>query len=391
MEKEQISSIIDREKEGLVALSRYIQQNPELGGEEYKSSKALCDYLEDQGFTVQRGVGEFDTAFIANYKKGEGGIHVAFCSEYDALPDIGHACGHHLIGVASVAAGLALAKLETDEQYEVSVIGTPDEENVGGKIDLLNEGVFENVDIAMMFHPGYSTIINVKSLAFHSYEFIFHGENAHAASEPWQGKNALDGVIQTFNGVNALRQHVKPDVRIHGIIKEGGKATNIIPHRAVAEFCIRSIDNVYLEEVVEQVMNCAKGAALMTGTELEVKEIGHPYAAMVSNQTMVELYEEALDEFNYVDISRYDEGMGSIDMGNVSRAVPSIHPVLSLTDQLVPGHTKEFADMCNTPVAYETMLLAGKTMAHTCLNVIKNKEIQEKIKEEFKRSFLSHV
>ena len=389
MEKEQIHSIIDGEKEALIGLSQYIQQNPELGGEEYKSSKALCDYLESQGFSVQRGVGELDTAFIAHYKKGDGGFHVAFCAEYDALPDIGHACGHNLIGVASVAAGLALAKLDTDEPYEVSVIGTPDEENVGGKIDLLHEGVFENVDIAMMFHPGYSTIIDVKSLAFHSYEFIFHGKNAHAASEPWQGKNALDGVIQTFNGVNALRQHIKPDVRIHGIIKEGGKATNIIPHRAVAEFCIRSIDNLYLEEVVEQVKNCAKGAALMSGTELEITEIGHPYDAMVSNQTLVELYEDALNEFEFVDISRFNEGMGSIDMGNVSRAVPSIHPVLALTDQLIPGHTNEFADLCNSSKAYETMLLAGKTMAHTCLKVIKDKQIQEKIKEEFRQSFLS--
>lgn len=387
METSLIDYIIEREKEDLIALSQYIQRNPELGGQEYKSSKALCDYLEKHGFDVQRGVGEFDTAFVANFKKGDGGIHVAFCSEYDALPDIGHACGHNLIGVASVAAGLALAKLEVDVPFEVSVIGTPDEENIGGKIDLINEGVFENVDIAMMFHPGYSTIIDVKSLAFHSYEFIFHGKNAHAASEPWQGKNALDGVIQTFNGVNALRQHVKPDVRIHAIIKEGGKATNIIPHLAVAEFCIRSTDNVYLEEVAEQVINCAKGAALMTGTELEVKEVGHPYDAMVSNQTLVELYEESLDEFNFVDPSQFQEGMGSIDMGNVSRVVPAIHPVLSLTDQLVPGHTTEFAEMCNTPTAYETMLLAGKTMAHTSLKVIKSKELQQRIREEFKKSF----
>lgn len=388
MSKEQIDAILEREKEGLVALSTYIQQNPELGGEEYISSKALCDYLEEKGFTVQRGVGPFDTAFIANKKKGEGGPHIAFCAEYDALPDVGHACGHHLIGVASVAAGLALAQLEADEPFEVSVIGTHDEEGVGGKIDLINEGAFKGVDVAMMFHPGYSTIIDVKSLAFHSYDFIFHGKNAHAASEPWEGKNALDGVIQLFNGVSALRQHIKPDVRIHGIIKEGGKATNIIPHRAVAEFCVRSIDNDYLEEICAQVLDIAKGAALMSGTEVEINEIGHPYAAMVSNQTLVGLYQESLDEFDYVDLSKHHEGMGSIDMGNVSLNVPSIHPVLSLTDQLVPGHTKEFADMCNTPLAYDTMLLAGKTMAHTCWKVIQSKELQQKIKEEFMKSMM---
>ena len=385
---EEIKELIEEERHELISLSKSIQENPELGGNEYFASNLLCNYLETKGFDVQRGVGEFNTAFVATYSKGEGGFHAAFCAEYDALPDIGHACGHNLIGVASVAAGVALSKLYVDIPFTISVIGTHDEEGVGGKVDLINEGVFKNVDMAMMFHPGYDTIIDVKSLAFKSFDFIFHGENAHAASEPWQGKNALDGVLLTFNAINYLRQHVKPDVRIHGIIKEGGKATNIIPDRAVAEFCIRSEDNEYLTEVVERVINCAKGAAISSGTELEIREVGHPYDAMVSNEVLVNLYNESLRKANFVNLAKHKEGMGSIDMGNVSRVVPSIHPVLSLTDQLIPGHTKAFADLCNSEVAYETMLLAGQTMAYTTLQVLQNPSLQNEIKKEFESSLI---
>ncbi|RLQ94785.1 M20 family metallopeptidase [Falsibacillus albus] len=384
---EQLRFAIAEEKENLIRLSKSIQQNPELGGSEYFASKLLCDYLEEQGFDVQRGVGEFETAFVASYQRGEGGFHAAFCAEYDALPDVGHACGHNLIGVASVAAGVALSKVDIDLPCKITVIGTHDEEGIGGKIDLINEGIFDKVDMAMMFHPGYDTIIDVKSLAFKSFDFIFHGQNAHAASEPWLGRNALDGVSLTFHAVNCLRQHVKPDVRIHGIIKEGGKVTNVVPHRAVAEFCIRSEDNVYLQEVVDRVIDCAKGAAISSGTELEIQQVGHPYDAMVSNQALVELFKQSLDDLDFVNLAKHKEGMGSIDMGNVSRVVPSIHPVLSLTDQLVPGHTKEFADLCNSDKAYETMLLAGEAMALTTWHVLQDPKLQKKIKDEFAHSF----
>ncbi|MFY0543799.1 M20 family metallopeptidase [Brevibacillus sp. H7] len=385
---EQMNDIIEKEREALVSISKRIFDNPELGLQERFASTIMCEYLEQNGFSVTRGAGGLDTAYVAQLERGTGGFHVAFCAEYDALPEIGHACGHNLIGMASVTAGIALGKtlLGEDIPFKVSVIGTPDEEGTGGKIDLINAGVFRDVDICMMFHPGYETIIHVESLAFHSYEFIFHGKPAHAASEPWEGKNALDGVIQTFNAVNALRQHVKPDVRIHGIIKEGGLATNIVPERAVAEFCIRSEDNTTLEEVVERVLNCARGAAVSTGTDLEIKPIGHFYDAMNSNRALGEVFEESLAETKYSDPTRFQEGKGSIDMGNVSNVVPAIHPVLSLTEQMVPGHTPEFAAMCNTEHAYEVMLLAGKAMALTAYKVIQSPVLQKRIKQEFEES-----
>lgn len=379
------NQVLEQERNEIIHLSKQIFAHPELGLQEKFASSIMCDYLLSKGFAVTKGVGGLETSYIASYENGEGGYHVAFCAEYDALPEIGHACGHHLIGMASVAAGVILAECLKEDglPFRVSVIGTPDEEGTGGKIDLINAGVFDDVDLAMMFHPGFSTEIHVHSLAFHSFEFIFHGKTAHAASEPWEGRNALDGVIQTFNGINALRQHVKPDVRIHGIIKEGGLATNIIPDRAIAEFCIRSQDNAYLEQLVEMVKNCAKGAALSTGTNLEIKKIGHSYEAMKSNRVLGDVFQECLDELHFIDPSQYQEGMGSIDMGNVSNVVPAIHPVLSLTNQFVPGHTVEFAQMCNTDQAYETMLLAANAMALTGLKVVKDKVLQDKIRSEF--------
>ncbi|MGE5704768.1 MAG: M20 family metallopeptidase [Clostridia bacterium] len=383
-----LREIVERERDALVLLGKQIFANPELGLEEVFASTNMCDYLEAKGFTVTRGVGNLPTAYIARFGQGTGGYHVAFCAEYDALPEIGHACGHNLIGMASITAGVALAHslAGSDLPFQVSVIGTPDEEGSGGKIDLLHAGVFQDVNICMMFHPGCETVFHTESLAFHSYEFIFHGKPAHAASEPWEGRNALDGVIQTFNAVNALRQHVKPDVRLHGIIKEGGLVTNVIPERAVAEFCIRSLDNRYLQEVVERVLDCARGAALSTGTTLEIKPIGHFYDAMVSNRRLANLFKESLQETGYVDPTRHKEGMGSIDLGNVSRVVPSIHPVLSLTDQLIPGHTPEFAEMCNTEHAYDTMLQAGLAMALTGYKAIQAPSLQNEIIEEFRSS-----
>lgn len=385
---DKIERVLEQEKESLIALSKSIFANPELGGEEVFASTEMCKYLESVGFQVTRGVGGLPTSYVATYEQGTGGYHVAFCAEYDALPGIGHACGHNLIGVGGITAGVALAKslAQGDLPFKVSIMGTPDEEGSGGKIDLINAGAFDGVDVAMMFHPGCMTMVHVESLAFHSYEFTYHGRNAHAASEPWEGVNALDAVIQLFNSINALRQQVKPDVRIHGIIKEGGLATNIIPDRALTEFCVRSYDNHYLAELAEKVLNCAKGAALATGTELEIKPTGHFYDAMNSNRVLEEVFQTSLDQAGYVDPTQHEEGMGSIDMGNVSKVVPSIHPLISLTDQMVPGHTTEFAELCNQEESYEIMLTAGKALALTGYKVVHDRELQKRIREEFAKS-----
>lgn len=380
-----IDRFVEQEKDALIALSRAIHQNPELGDREFFACQTLCDYLEAKRFTVNRGAAGLETAFSASFSRGEGGPHFAFCAEYDALPEIGHGCGHNLIGVASVTAAAALAAgaAYINRPFRVTVAGTPNEEGRGGKIDLIKAGLFDDVDVAMMFHPGCSTRAHVETLACRDYEFIFHGRNAHAACEPWEGRNALDGVLLTFNGINALRQHLKDDVRIHGVITAGGQASNIVPARAAAQFCIRSGDNRYLNEVVERVFNCARGAALATGTELEINESSYPYDAMISNPVLEEIFSGALPAAGYKDGSNLSEGMGSIDMGNLSRVVPSIHPVLAVTDQFQAGHTAEFARLCNTSRAYETMLAAGKAMAITAVKVIGDPALQKRVQTAF--------
>ncbi len=376
-----IQQVITEEKAKLVEMARAIYSNPEVGGQEFFAVDLITKYLEDKGFKVWRGIGGLKTAFMASY--GDEGFHVGYCSEYDALPEIGHGCGHNLIGIAGVAAGVALAATLDGKPGRVSIIGTPNEEDEGGKVVLVKTGVFDDVDAAMMFHPGCSTNFHVESLACRDYRFIFHGRGVHASTEPWEGRNALDGVIQTFNGINALRQHLKDDVRIHGIVSEGGLAPNIIPERAAADFIIRARDSEYLTEVVEKVVACARGAATATGTSLEVTESGFPYDAMVSNGVMADLFEESLKESGYDLESPYNEGLGSIDMGNVSRVTPSIHPVVAITEQWVPGHTHEFSRLCDTEEVYNIMLTVGQAMALTGHKILENRDLQKKILKEF--------
>jgi len=374
---------VEAEKDKLVEIARAIHGRPELGGQEFFAVEQITAYLEGQGFKIWRGVGGLKTAFMASY--GETGYHVGFCSEYDALPEIGHGCGHNLIGLAGVTAGVALAAALHDQPGRVSIIGTPDEEDHGGKVDLVRAGVFDDIDAAMMFHPGCSTSFLIESLACRDYRFIFHGRSAHASSEPWEGQNALDAVIQTFNSINALRQHLKDDVRIHGIVSEGGLAANVVPDRAAADFIIRSRDSLYLGEVIEKVVACARGAAIATGTNLEVTESGYPYDAMISNHTLADLFAESLGQTGYAIESPHEEGRGSIDMGNVSRVTPSIHPIVAITNQWVTGHTREFTALCDSDQAYEVMLQVGEAMALTGFKVIKDQTLQLKIRTEFEQ------
>ncbi len=385
--KDTIISAVRKYGKDIIDLSRRLHNHPELSGSEFRSMADICDFLQQRGFSnISRGIGEQPTAFTATRTFGKGKrFHVAFCAEYDALPDIGHACGHNLIAGAGVAAALALCEVCTDIPCTVTVVGTPDEEVHGGKVDLIRAGVFKDVDIAMMFHPGFGTKIAVTSLACRSWDFTFIGKNAHAAAEPIEGRNALDGVILTFTNINTLRQYLKDDVRIHGIIKDGGKATNIIPDRATADICIRSIDNIYLDEVESRVMDCARAAALASGTEVEIVPNGNFYDAMVSNEVLADTFRESLDDIGFVDVSQHTEGLGSIDMGNVSRVVPAIHPVLAVTEHMIPGHTEEFARICNSPKAYEVMLQAGEAMALTAYKIITSPELRAGIREEFQK------
>ncbi|WP_427126422.1 M20 family metallopeptidase [Priestia megaterium] len=383
--KQLINETINNLQDTFYDVSKYIGQNPELGHEEFKACKALTDVLKEQGFTVEIGTCDLPTAFTAVYDSQKPGPSIGFMAEYDALPDLGHACGHNLIGTMSIAAGIGLSKAVAETGGKVYIYGTPAEETRGGKVTMAEQGIFNHLDVAMMVHPYYCHQKSGRSLAMDAIQFEFFGKSAHAAAAPHEGINALDGVLQTFNSINALRQHVKPDVRIHGVITEGGKAANVVPDYAVAQFYVRASTRAYVDEVTEKVKACANGAALATGTKLKISNYEFSYDDMQTNQTLSDVYTNNLISLGVSEQSiTEDQGdHGSLDMGNVSQVVPAIHPYIQICDDYFVCHTHEFREAALSEQGREAMILGAQTMALTGYDVLTNQALLQKIKEEF--------
>lgn len=383
--KQLINEAINKLQDTFYDVSKYIGKNPELGHEEFKACKALTDVLKEQGFTVEIGTCDLPTAFTAVYDSQKPGPSIGFMAEYDALPDLGHACGHNLIGTMSIAAGIGLSKAVAETGGKIYVYGTPAEETRGGKVTMAEQGIFNHLDVAMMVHPYYCHQKSGRSLAMDAIQFEFFGKSAHAAAAPHEGINALDGVLQTFNSINALRQHVKPDVRIHGVITEGGKAANVVPNYAVAQFYVRASTRAYVDEVTEKVKACANGAALATGTKLEISNYEFSYDDMQTNQTLSDVYTNNLISLGVSEQSiTEDQGdHGSLDMGNVSQVVPAIHPYIQICDDYFVCHTHEFREAALSEQGREAMILGAQTMALTGYDVLTNQTLLQKIKEEF--------
>ncbi|MDX5475149.1 MAG: M20 family metallopeptidase [Bacillaceae bacterium] len=373
-------------KEELLHISQYIWKNPELGHEEFKACDVLTDSLIKHNFNVEIGICDLPTAFRATFDSGKEGPTVGFMCEYDALPDIGHACGHNLIATMGLGAGIALSKVIEKTGGKVIVYGTPAEETKGGKVTMAEQGIFDELDVAMMVHPSSNYQKSGTSLAMDAIQFEFFGKTSHAAASPEKGINALDAVIQTFNGINALRQHVTSDARIHGIIPEGGKAANIVPDYAVAQFYVRAKTRSYVNELVEKVKKIAEGAALMTGATMKMSNYELSYDNLVTNETLSKSFTNTLVDLGVKkdEILEESKGYGSLDMGNVSLVCPSIHPYVKISDIPCPGHTVEFRDAAISDKGQKAMILAAKAMALTGLEVLTNKELLTKIKEEFK-------
>ena len=383
--KQLINEAINKLQDTFYDVSKYIGQNPELGHEEFKACKALTDVLKEQGFTVEIGTCDLPTAFTAVYDSQKPGPSIGFMAEYDALPDLGHACGHNLIGTMSIAAGIGLSKAVAETGGKVYVYGTPAEETRGGKVTMAEQGIFNHLDVAMMVHPYYCHQKSGRSLAMDAIQFEFFGKSAHAAAAPHEGINALDGVLQTFNSINALRQHVKPDVRIHGVITEGGNAANVVPDYAVAQFYVRASTRAYVDEVTDKVKACANGAALATGTKLKISNYEFSYDDMQTNQTLSEVYTNNLVSLGVSEQSiTEDQGdHGSLDMGNVSQVVPAIHPYIQICDDYFVCHTHEFREAALSEQGREAMILGAQTMALTGYDVLTNQALLQKIKQEF--------
>lgn len=382
--KQEVISRVDALGSRLSEMALDIHRHPEGGLQEYHAVEVLTDALSKAGFEVERGVAGLDTAFVAKLKGQKERPAIALLCEYDALPEIGHACGHNLIGVASTGAGMALAGLG-QLPGTVFVIGAPGEETHAGKAQLVEAGVFKGVDAAMMFHPaGVTRVVNT-SAAIDAIEFVFTGKAAHAASAPHMGINALDGVIHMFNGVNALREHLPDSVRIHGIISEGGIAPNIVPAHAAARFYIRAPHRELLNEVVEKVQRCAVGGALMAGAKVTWHQFEPSNDNLITNCTIAAVFERNLQEVGVHDIAGPADSPGSTDMGNVSQVVPSIHAYVSLGPGQWVGHSPEFAQVCGSKQGLDTMMKAVKALALTTLDLMYDEETMRRAQEEFSR------
>lgn len=385
--KEKINQEIEQLRETFHKISQYIGENPELGHEEWKASKVLAEELANHGFEVNMGTSGLPTAFDAVFDSGKPGPSIGFMAEYDALPEIGHACGHNLIGTMAIAAGIGVSKVIRDCGGKVYVYGTPAEETRGGKVTMADEGIFNHLDVAMMVHPLFRHEKSGSSLAMDAIQFEFFGKPAHAAASPHEGINALDAVIQTFNGINALRQHITPDARIHGIITEGGKAANVVPDYAVAQFYVRAQHRSYLNELLEKVKNCAKAAALATGAKLETSFYEFSYDDLKTNEALSDIFTDNLVQLGISPDEIHEKGSGgSLDMGNVSQVVPSIHPYVKICDEPYACHTVEFQQAAMSNQGFEGLILGAKSMANTAFDIFTNPELLKQIKAEFEAS-----
>lgn len=366
----------------LIDISQTIHANPELLFQEYKAMELLTGELEEHGFDVERGVAGLETAFVATYGSGE--PVVGILCEYDALPQIGHACGHNLIGTWGMGASIVLRRALGDVEGTIKVIGTPAEEGGGGKVIMAEAGVFNGLSAAMMMHPRDRTYLDRGSLAVTPYKVEFFGKPAHASSSPETGINALDAMLQLFFSINQLRQALKANTRIHGVITHGGDAANVIPEYTSASILVRADDQKYLEELNRKFRNMVDAAALATGAEAKVTE-GISYKQRVCNTKLVETFGENLTALGLdYEVPPPGAGVGSSDIGDVSQLVPTIHPYLKIAETGTGGHTQEFAEAAKSAYADELTATGAILLAQTAADVLLRPELREELRATFR-------
>jgi amidohydrolase len=384
--KDQISATIDGLRPELERIGRNIHAKPEIAYEEHQAVTWLTELLEANGFSIEVGVAGTPTAFVAQKRSGAGPT-VAFLAEYDALRGLGHGCGHNLIGTASTGAGIALARLLDQLSGRVLVVGTPAEEGGGGKIRLIRSGIFQEVDAAMMFHPDTRTQVLHWALAVTHLKFEFTGHAAHASADPEKGINALDAFVLAYNGISMLRQHLKEGARLHGFLKEGGTAPNIVPERTSGEFLVRARDEVYMQELVQKVKNIFQAAALATGCSVNLTFEEEPYADLLNNAVLARLFEENLLRLGLRPVEGVPwENAGSTDMGNVSHVVPALHPTIGIAPGEVPGHSQAFLEASGSLRGYQAMIDAAKALAMTGADLLAEPALAEQAKLEFRQA-----
>ena len=383
--KQTILDYIENNKRHYIEMSHQIHQRPELGNEEIFASRKLIEHLKKEGFDIETDLAGHATGFIARYESTKPGPTIGFLAEYDALPGLGHACGHNIIGTASTLAGVALSKVIDQIGGTVIVLGCPAEEggvNGSAKASYVKEGIIDELDVALMVHPGNETYKTINTLAVDVLDIKFYGKSTHASENADEARNALDAMISYFNGVAQLRQHIKKSERVHGVILDGGKAANIIPDYTHARFYTRATTRKALDQLTERVGQIAKGAALQTGCDYEFGPIQNGVNEFIKTPKLddlfakyaIEMEEEVIDD---------DFGYGSTDTGNVSHIVPTIHPHIKIGSRNLVGHTHRFREAAASTHGDQALLRGSKIIALMGLDLIINEQLFEEIVEQF--------
>lgn len=381
--KDRVDAVVDSHRDALLDTSHRIHANPELGYEERGAHDLLTSMLESAGLEVTRSAYGLDTAFAA--RAGSEGPLVAVLCEYDALPGVGHACGHNVIATAGAGAGIAAATLAEEMGGRLLVLGTPAEEGGGGKVLMAAAGAFEGVDAAIMVHPAGVDVARFNAIAIQQLEVTYHGRAAHAAAAPEQGRNALDAAVLGYVNVAALRQHIRSDERVHGIITDGGEAPNVVPERAAARWYVRSPTVSGLAALKDRVLACLRSGADAAGCEMEAHWLDPAYADMVDNEVLLATYVANAARTGRI-VTEPVAGnavVGSTDMGNVSHVVASIHPMIAVSNPSVPIHTKEFAVAAGGGGGDRAVVDGAKTMACTVVDLWGKPDLLSAVRAEF--------
>jgi amidohydrolase len=384
MSKDEIIKFIDENEIDLIKISNEIHTNPELGHQEYKAQSLLTETLDRWGFIVQRSVGGFETSFVSSLPDKKDGPTIAILAEYDALPGLGHACGHNLIAAAALGAAHATRSFSGELQGNIVVIGTPAEEGSSPpvKAGMIERGIFDEVDIAMMAHGRDRTCTGGQLLAVNTLEIIYRGKASHASANPEDGVSALDAALLSIHGIEMLREHVRSDVRIHGIITDGGQAANIVPERSAMRYYVRALDRPYLETVVSRVENCARAGAMATGAEVQIITLGK-----LDNRLNIDtLNKLLLNNARLAGAQRikpHPLSLGSSDFGTLSHTLPAATLYIEVIPEGTALHTKEMEKAAGSKEGHRAVLIGAKAMACTIYDLLTNPWLVEKIKREF--------
>lgn len=380
--KNEVLNRIDESKARWISMADQIFDHPEAGFEEVFACQLLTQCLKEHGFTVQTGIAGIETAFRAEYICGKGTVSIGFLCEYDALKGIGHACGHHTQGPVCLAAAIAIKEVLRDLDYRLVIYGTPAEETVGGKILMKEQGCFQDIDVALMMHPGPTTTTDIKCMALATYEVDFHGRTAHAAMNPEKGRSALDAVMLTAHGIECLREHVLEDTRMHFAILNAGGPSNVVPADAKMEICMRSYDTAYVEHVAQRVRKIVEGAALMTETDFRIQEKPF-FQAKIPVLSLNELLMENARMLNCPTIRPPREKTGSTDFGNVMYDVPGSCIRLAFVPEGTSAHSEEYLKAGKSEEAHIATILGAKVLAASAYDLITDPKRMQAIRQEF--------